>query len=150
MMKLVLLEKVANFGSVGEVINVKSGFGRNYLIPYGKAVPATAANIAEIEKNRTALETKAAQVLQAAQERAQALQDLKVVISAQAAEEGKLYGSVDAREIASAITAAGVSVEKSEVKLPNGVIRETGEHEVELYLSGEVKGTVKVEIIPEK
>ena len=143
-MEVILLEKVGKLGTVGDKVNVKSGFGRNYLLPQGKAVTATETNIAEFEARRAELEEAAANKREAAEIRAGKLEDLKVTITAKAGDEGKLFGSVGARDIADAITAAGVDVAKAEVKLPTGTLRETGEYDIDLQLHVDVMQTVKL------
>lgn len=148
-MQVILLEKVGKLGDLGDQVNVKSGFGRNFLIPYGKAVPATAASIAEFEARRAELEQAAAEKKSTAQARADKLDGLLVTIAANAGEEGKLFGSIGTRDIADAISAAGVEVNKSEVKLPLGVIRETGEFEIDIQVHTDIMQTVKVNVIPE-
>lgn len=148
-MKVILQEKVANLGNIGDQVNVKAGYGRNYLIPYGKAVPATPEAIAEFEKHRAELEKAQAELLDAAKKRAKALEGLDVTVSARASEEGKLFGSVNPREIADAITKAGIEVEKREIDLPEGPIRMLGEYEIHVHLDADVKTTVKVKVVGE-
>ncbi|VUD40592.1 50S ribosomal protein L9 [Thalassocella blandensis] len=143
-MEVILLEKVGKLGTVGDKVNVKSGFGRNFLLPQGKAVTATESNIADFEARRAELELAAANQKEAAEIRAGKLEDLKVTITAKAGDEGKLFGSVGARDIAEAITAAGVDVEKAEVKLPTGTLREVGEFDIDLQLHVDVTQTVKL------
>ena len=143
-MKVILQEEVANLGNVGDQVSVKPGFGRNYLIPYNKAVPATPEAIADFEKRRAELEKAAVKLLAAAKQRADKLADLSVTLSANAGEEGKLFGSISPRDIAEAITEAGIAVEKREVDLPEGPIRTTGEYEVHVQLHSDVKATVKL------
>ncbi len=149
-MRVILLEKVANLGKVGDQVKVKPGFGRNFLIPESKAIPATAANIAVFETRRAELEKAEAQNLQAAEKRLAALNALKVVISAKAGDEGKLFGSVAARDVALAMTQAGVEVAKREIDLPEGPLRTIGEHEVTVNLHSDVIAKIKVEIVPLK
>ncbi len=128
----------------------KAGFGRNYLIPQGKAVYATDANTAEFEARRSELETAAASQLQAAESRAEAITALgTVTIPANAGEEGKLFGSVGTRDISDAIIAAGCDVDKAEVRLPEGALRELGEYEIAIQVHGEVTATVSLEVVPE-
>ncbi len=148
-MKVILLQKVANLGGLGDQVSVKPGFGRNFLIPYGKAVPATADNIAAFEAKRAEYEAKAAAIFAAADSRKQALEGAAVTISANASAEGKLFGSVGARDIAEAFTAAGHKLEKSEVIMGEGAIRRTGEFEVTVHLHADVETKVKVTVAPE-
>ena len=148
-MDVILLEKVKNLGSLGARVSVKPGYGRNFLIPKGKAVPATEANIAAFDARRAELERQEAEVLAAAQSRAAQLAEIAVVIAAKSGDEGKLFGSVGTRDIAEAITASGVSVDKSEVRLPNGAIRNTGEYIVTLHLHSDVNAEVSVTVVAE-
>ena len=148
-MKVILLQKVANLGALGDQVSVKPGFGRNFLIPYGKAVPATADNIAAFEAKRAEYEAKAAAILSAASARKQSLEGASVTISANASAEGKLFGSVGARDIAEAFTAAGHKLEKSEVIMGEGPIRRTGEFEVTVHLHADVETKVGVNVVPE-
>ena len=148
-MEVILLEKIGKLGELGDKVNVKSGFGRNYLIPQGKAVSATAANVARFEERRAELEAAAAEALSAAQTRAEALEGKDVTISAVAGDEGKLFGSIGARDIADAINATGAEIDKSEVRLPNGVLRNTGEYEIAVQLHSEVAVTVNLKIVAE-
>src|SRR5262245_28101091 len=130
---VILLEKIRNLGALGQRVKVKSGYGRNYLIPKGKAVFATEANIKKFELRRAELEKIEADALAAAVKKQEALRALQVItITSKAGEEGKLFGSVGTRDIAAAITAAGVEVTKSEVSLPTGVLRQVGEYEIEI------------------
>ena len=149
-MRVILLEKVANLGKVGDQVKVKSGFGRNYLVPQGKAVRATADNIASFEARRADLEKAAEGVLQAAQKREEELQKLKVVIAAQAGDEGRLFGSVGPSDVAKAISDAGIAVAKREVDLPEGPIRHVGKHEVTLNLHSDVSAKIEIEVVPLK
>lgn len=148
-MDIILLEKVKNLGALGARVSVKPGYGRNFLIPQGKAVPATEANVAAFEARRAELERQEAEVLASAQARAAQLAEVAVVIAAKSGDEGKLFGSVGTRDIAEAITAAGVSVDKSEVRLPNGAIRNTGEYTVTLHLHSDVNAEVSVTVVAE-
>ncbi len=145
-MEVILLEKVGKLGNVGDKVLVKSGFGRNFLVPQGKALPATEANLAEFETRRVELEIAAGNKKAAAEQRAKELSELTVTITANAGDEGKLFGSVGARDIANAITSAGVEVTKSEVKLPEGALREIGEFDVDVQVHSEVIQSVKVTI----
>ncbi len=148
-MQVILLEKVGRLGNLGDQVNVKPGYGRNYLLPLGKAVAATKENIAEFETRRAALEAAAAERRGTAEARAAKLAELVVTIAANAGDEGKLFGSIGTRDIADAITAAGVAVEKSEVRLPNGVIRETGEFQVDVQLHSDVMQAITLRVVAE-
>ncbi len=149
-MEVVLLEKILNLGELGEKVKVKPGFGRNFLIPQKKAVPATPENVEKFEAQRAELEKAQADTLKAAQARADALNEFAVTIPAKAATEGKLYGSIGTAEIAAAITEAGQGVEKREVRLPEGALRELGEHEVSLHFHTDVDVIVTVNIIADE
>ncbi len=146
-MEVILLEKVANLGSLGDKVKVKAGYGRNFLLPYGKAVPATVENIKAFEERRAELEKAAAEKLAAAQARAEALEGASFTITSKAGEEGKLFGSIGVRDVADAITAGGTDVEKSEVRLPEGPIRLTGEYEIELQLHTDVEVTINLAVV---
>ncbi|AGH38103.1 50S ribosomal protein L9 [Bibersteinia trehalosi USDA-ARS-USMARC-188] len=149
-MQVILLDKVAHLGTVGDQVTVKAGFARNFLIPQGKAVMATAANIAHFEARRAELEAKAAEALAAASARAAAIANLAaVVITSKAGDDGRLFGSVGARDIADAVSAAGVEVVKSEVRLGEGALRTIGEHEVKLHLHPEVNAVVTINVTAE-
>ncbi|MCW4455466.1 50S ribosomal protein L9 [Flavobacterium sp. MXW15] len=145
-MKLILLQKVTNLGGLGELVDVKPGYGRNFLVPTGKAVPATAANIAEFEAKRAEYEAKAKAIHDDAEARKAKLEGASVTIAANASTEGKLYGSVGPRDIAEAFTAIGLPLEKSEVILGEGAFRNVGEYEVIVHLHADVETTVKVVI----
>ena len=148
-MQLILLEKVANLGNLGDKVNVKAGYGRNYLLPYGKATAATAANLAAFEERRAELEKAAADKKASAETRAAQLAELEVTITATAGDEGKLFGSIGTHDVADALTASGVEVQKSEVRLPNGVLRTTGEHEVSFQVHSEVFAKLTVNVVAE-
>ncbi len=148
-MQLILLQKVVNLGSLGDKVDVKPGYGRNYLVPQGKAVPATAANLATFEAKRAEYEAKAQAMTDGAESRRSKLDGVSVTIKANASTEGKLYGSVTARDIAEALTAAGHKVNKSEVIMGEGALRHIGEFDVLVHLHAEVEVTVKVVIEPE-
>ena len=148
-MQVILLEKVHNLGNLGDKIKVRPGYGRNYLIPYGKAVSATPAKRAKIAARRAELEQSAKEALITAQARADKLKEVVIQISAKAGDEGKLFGSVGTRDIADALTAQGVTVVKSEILLPNGVIRQTGEYEIGVMLHSDIRVNVKINIVPE-
>ena len=149
-MEIILLEKTRNLGNLGDKVKVRDGYGRNFLIPHGKAVPATEANIKFFEERRAELEKQANDKLAAAQARADKLTEIgSVTIPAKAGDEGKLFGSVGTRDIAEAITAAGVAVAKAEVLMPNGAIRNTGDFELTVQLHSDVAATIKVSVVPE-
>lgn len=149
-MDVILLEKVGKLGTVGDKVTVKAGFGRNYLVPQGKAIAASTRNIAEFEARRAELEAAADDRKTAAQGRAKLLAARELfTITAKAGDEGKLFGSVGARDIADAITAAGVKVSKAEVKLPQGTLRDVGEYEIDVQLHVDVTQTVKLVIATE-
>jgi large subunit ribosomal protein L9 len=148
-MQLILLQKVVNLGSLGDKVNVKPGYGRNYLIPYGKAVPATADNLAQFEARRADYEAKANEILSSAEARKAKLEGAAVTIKANASTEGKLYGSVGPRDIADAFSAAGYTLEKSEVVMGEGPLRRTGEFDILVHLHADVETTVKVTVVPE-
>ena len=149
-MQVILLEKIGRLGDIGDQVDVKSGFGRNFLVPQGKAVPSTPANIAMFEERRAELEATSAEKLTAAEGRAKLIEQMsEISIVANASEEGKLFGSVGTREIADAVTAAGQEIEKSEVLLPEGVIREVGEYDIDLQLHADVTSSVKLIITAE-
>ena len=145
-MELVLLQKVKNLGALGDKVKVKPGYGRNYLVPQGKAVPATEKNVAEFEKRRADYEAKANSILAAAETRKAALEGAAITLKANASPEGKLFGSVGPRDIAEAFSAAGHPLEKSEVVMGEGPLRHTGEFEVQVHLHADVHTTVKVVI----
>lgn len=148
-MEVILLEKIANLGGLGDKVTIKAGYGRNYLIPSGKAVAATQQKIAEFEARRAELEKAAAEKLAAAQARATAISKLQVVITHKAGDEGRLFGSVGTHNIAEAITAAGVAVEKAEVRLPHGAIRHLGEFPIDIQLHSDVVVTLPITIAAE-
>ena len=148
-MDLILLDIISNLGNLGDKVTVKPGYGRNFLVPQGKAVPATPEKLAEFEQRREELEKKAASELAGAQARAEALAQLLVTIAQKAGEEGRLYGSVGTKDIADAATAAGAELHKSEVRLPSGPIRHTGEYEISVQLHSDVIGKLSVHIVPE-
>ncbi len=148
-MEVILLDKVGRLGAIGDKVTVKSGYGRNFLLPQGKAIAATAKNIADFEARRAELEAAAAGKIADATARAEKLAALEVTIAANAGDEGRLFGSIGTRDIADAITAAGVTVAKSEVRLPQGVLRETGQYEIDVQLHAEVIQSVKLAVIPE-
>jgi large subunit ribosomal protein L9 len=146
---VILLQRIKNLGQLGDKVSVKPGYGRNFLIPQGKAVAATEANTAAFEARRAELERQEAALLTSAQERAAQLAEVNVVITAKAGDEGKLFGSVGTRDIADALTASGLEVDRSEVRLPNGALRHTGEFNVAVQLHHDVMAEVLVTIIAE-
>lgn len=147
-MEIILQRKVPNLGNIGDRVSVKNGYGRNYLLPQGLAVTATENNVAKFEARRSELEKQEKDSFEAAQKRASQLADLEVKISAQASDEGKLYGSIGTAEIARAITEHGVSIQKKEVNLPNGVLRTIGEYTIQLSLHSDVSVPVKLQVLP--
>ena len=148
-MNVILLERVANLGNLGDAVKVKAGYGRNFLIPQGKAVPATPENVEKFEARRAELEQTAAEKLSTAEARKDAISALSITLTQKAGEEGKLFGSVGTSDIAHAITDAGVAVEKREVRLPNGPIRQIGEHNIEIELHSDVVASITVVVNPE-
>jgi large subunit ribosomal protein L9 len=148
-MEVILLEKVANLGNLGDKVTIKAGYGRNFLVPTGKAVPATAQKIAEFEARRAELEKAAATKLNAAQARANDLGKLAVVIKHKAGDEGRLFGSIGTHNIAEAITLAGVAIGKHEVRLPNGTIRNVGDYAVDINLHTDVVATINIKVAAE-
>ena len=149
MMEVILLENLGKMGNLGDKVNVKAGYGRNYLVPYGKAVPATKENLANFEARRAELEKAAVESKGGADARAQALEGKEITISANAGEEGKLFGSIGTREIAEALAAADLEVDKNEVRMPEGAIRQVGEYAIDIQLHTEVTATIKVSVQPE-
>jgi large subunit ribosomal protein L9 len=148
-MQIILLENVANLGKLGDLVNVKSGFARNFLVPQGKATIATEDNIAKFESRRVELEKASDDKLQAAQARAKELEGQSIEIASLASEEGKLFGSISVFDIADAFTSKGLEMNKSEVRLPEGPLKDLGEHQVEVSVHTEVVFNVTVNIIPE-
>ncbi len=149
-MEVILLKNVENLGSLGDKVSVKAGYGRNYLIPSGNAVPATAENLAAFEARRAELEKAAAEAREIANGRRDQLEALPpITIACRAGDEGRLFGSVGTSDIAEAVSKAGVDVQKHEVRLPQGPFRVAGEYEVQLHLHADVEAMVKVEVVPE-
>jgi len=148
-MEVILLEKIANLGNLGDKVTIKSGYGRNYLVPQGKAVAATAKKIAEFEERRAELEKAAAEKLNAAQKLGNELSKLEIVITHKAGDEGRLFGSVGTHNIAEAITAAGTVVEKQQIRLPHGAIRHIGEYPIDINLHSDVIVTLTIKIAAE-
>jgi large subunit ribosomal protein L9 len=150
-MEVILLENIENLGSLGDKVSVKSGFARNFLVPHGKAKVATAANLAEFEAQRTELEKASAEAMGDAQGRQQAIEALGTLeIVAKVGSEGKLFGSIGTADIADAISAAGVTVEKREVRLPDGAIRTTGEHQIDIHVYTDVDSSVTISVVGEE
>ncbi len=149
-MEVILLEKQRNLGNLGDKIAVKPGYARNYLIPHGKAVRATKENIVQFEARRAELEKLQADHLSKAQARADKLAELIVTITANAGDDGKLFGSVGTKDIAEAVTTAGIAIEKHEVLLPNGTLRQLGEYEVQIQLHSDLVSVVKLAIVSDK
>ncbi len=148
-MEVILLEKMVNLGALGDKIKVKSGYARNYLIPQGKATVATSQKMAEFEARRAELEERANEQLQAARARGEALSKLMVSIPHKAGEEGRLFGSVGVHNIAEAICAAGIAVDKHEIRLPSGAIRQLGDFDIQIALHTDVVITLSIKIVAE-
>jgi large subunit ribosomal protein L9 len=149
-MEIILLQKVANLGNIGDRVKVKPGYGRNFLLPQGKATLATADNIKKFETRRTELEKVAREDLTGAQARAAKLEGFKLSVTAKAGGEGKLFGSIGTSDIAEAVRKAGHSIERSEVRLPHGPIRQAGDHIVQLHLHTDVTVDLPVTIVAEE
>lgn len=145
-MNVILLEKVQNLGGLGEQVTVKSGYARNFLIPQGKAKPATKDNVAEFEARRAELEKQAADTLAAAQAVYEKINGMVVKVEASAGDEGKLFGSVGTQDIADALSASGFEVERRQVRLPQGPMRTTGTFEIDIQLHTDVVAAINVEI----
>ncbi|MDX2350471.1 MAG: 50S ribosomal protein L9 [Porticoccus sp.] len=149
-MEVILLEQVGKLGTIGDKVNVKAGYGRNYLVPTSKAVFATAANLAAFEARRAELEAAAAEQRTAAEARGEKLAALDTItIAANAGDEGKLFGSIGTQDIADALTAVGAEVVKSEVKLPEGALREIGEYDIDIQLHSDVTQVIKLAVVAE-
>ena len=149
-MEVILLQKVANLGNIGDRVKVRSGFGRNFLLPQGKATLATPENVARFEARRAELEHQAREHLSSAEERATAMKDFKLTIHAKAGTEGKLVGSIGTSDIAEELTRANFKVERSEVRMPHGPLRMVGEHTVNLHLHADVDVPLQVTIVAEE
>ena len=148
-MEVILLETIAKLGDLGDRVTVKSGYGRNFLIPQKKAVPATFENLELFEARRAELEKVAGEKLADAHGRAETINSMAISIQTKAGEEGKLFGSITVRDIAEAAKAKGVALEKSEVRLPEGPIRELGDFEIDVRLHPEVGAVLKLAVVPE-
>ena len=149
-MNVILLDKVENLGDIGDLVTVKPGYGRNYLLPQGKATLATRANMAEVEARRAELEKAAAEELAAAKDRAKLIDGMELVVPANAGEEGKLFGSVGPIDICEAFEKVGVEVERSEVRMPEGPIHELGDYEIGLHLHADVNVEVNLKVVAEE
>ena len=149
-MNVILLEAVENLGSIGDLVKVKPGYGRNYLLPQGKAALATPENIKAIEARRAELEKAAAEELAKAQERAKGFENLELVIHANAGSEGKLFGSVGPIDIVEALSAVQVEAERSEIRMPDGPIQELGEFPIGVHLHSEVNAEILVKVVGEE
>ena len=149
-MQVILLEKVLNVGDLGEVVKVKEGYARNYLIPQGKAKRATSENIKLLEERRAELEKAAHEFPAAAEQRAAQLKEFKLILPSKAGTEGKLFGSIGTADIAEAATKAGIKIERSEVRLPNGALRSVGDHSVVLHLHADIDVPLAVTIVAEE
>jgi len=150
-MEVILLENIENLGSVGDKVNVKSGFARNYLVPHAKAKVATAANVAEFEATRAELEKAATEALATAESRKQAIEALDAIeVTAKVGSEGKLFGSIGVADVCDAIEANGLTVEKSEIRMPEGALRSVGEHIVDIHLYTDVDTQVTINIVGEE
>jgi len=149
-MDVILLEKVAKLGNLGDKVSVKSGYGRNFLIPQKKAVPATAANLESFEARRADLEKEAAAKLATAQKRAEQLKELELTLAVKAGEEGKLFGSIGTRDLADLISSTGIEASKAEIRLPNGPLRTTGTFDITLQVHADVTTSLTVHVVPEE
>ncbi|MCP4187797.1 MAG: 50S ribosomal protein L9 [Gammaproteobacteria bacterium] len=150
-MEVILLENIENLGSLGDKVSVKAGFARNYLVPHGKAKMATATNLAEFEARRVELENAAAEAKAHGEARQQAIEALGAIeITAKVGSEGKLFGSIGTSDIADAISAAGQEVEKREIRLPDGAIRNTGEHQIDIHLYTDIDTSVTINVVGEE
>ncbi|WP_104202702.1 50S ribosomal protein L9 [Billgrantia saliphila] len=148
-MEVILLDNIGKLGGLGDKVSVKPGYGRNYLVPYGLAVPATKDNVEAFEAQRAELEAQAAERKAIAESRAAQLAEIELSLVAKAGEEGKLFGSIGPRDLAEALGQAGIEVAKSEVRMPEGPIRQTGEYDIDLHLHAEVDATVRVVVVAE-
>jgi len=149
-MQVILLERVQNLGELGDSVKVKPGYARNFLIPQGRAVIATSANLAEFEAKRAELERQEAEALAAVQARAQALEGTEITIARKTGEEGKLFGSVGPQDIADALTAAGMEVGRHEVRLLSDTLRQIGDYEVGVHLYADVEASITVHVVAEE
>lgn len=148
-MEVILLDNIGKLGDLGDKVTVKPGYGRNYLVPYGLAVPATRDNVEAFEAQRAELEAQAVERKQEAEARAEQLNDIELSLVAKAGDEGKLFGSIGPRDLADALAQAGIDVAKSEVRMPEGPLRATGEYDIQLHLHAEVDATVRIVVVAE-
>ncbi|PMR76646.1 50S ribosomal protein L9 [Billgrantia endophytica] len=148
-MEVILLDNIGKLGGLGDKVAVKPGYGRNYLVPYGLAVPATKDNVEAFEAQRAELEAHAAERKAEAEARAAQLNEIELSLVSKAGDEGKLFGSIGPRDLAEALAQAGLDVAKSEVRMPDGPIRQTGEYDIDLHLHAEVDATVRVVVVAE-
>jgi large subunit ribosomal protein L9 len=148
-MEVILLDNIGKLGGLGDKVTVKPGYGRNYLVPYGLAVPATKENVEAFETQRAELEAQAAERKSEAEARAEQLNDIELSLVAKAGDEGKLFGSIGPRDLADALAQAGIDVAKSEVRMPEGPIRATGEYDIQLHLHAEVDATIRIVVVAE-
>ncbi|AMD01288.1 MULTISPECIES: 50S ribosomal protein L9 [Halomonas] len=148
-MEVILLDNIGKLGGLGDKVAVKPGYGRNYLVPYGLAVPATKDNVEAFNAQRAELEAQAAERKAEAEARAAQLNEIELSLVSKAGDEGKLFGSIGPRDLAEALGQAGIDVAKSEVRMPQGPIRQTGEYDIELHLHAEVDATVRVVVVAE-
>lgn len=149
-MQVILLEAVENLGKLGDTVKVKPGYARNYLLPQGKAMPATKENLAEVEAHRAELERQEAEALAAAKARAEQLEGREVTVVRKAGDEGKLFGSVGPADIAEALSAEGVEVERQEIRLPADTIRQTGEYSIGVHLHVDVETTITLHVVADE
>lgn len=148
-MEVILLDNIGKLGDLGDKVTVKPGYGRNYLVPYGLAVPATKENVEAFEAQRAELEAQATERKREAEARAEQLNDIELSLVAKAGDEGKLFGSIGPRDLADALAQAGIDVAKSEVRMPEGPIRATGEYDIQLHLHAEVDATIRIVVVAE-
>ena len=149
-MQVILMEKVVNLGALGDVVKVKDGFARNFLIPQGKAKRATPANLKEFENRRSELEKKANEQLTGAQERGAKLEGMKIDIAQKAGVDGRLFGSVTNADIAEALTKGGIEVKKAEIRMPQGPLKHIGEFPLVIQLHSDVLANITVHVVPEQ
>ena len=149
-MNVILLDNVENLGGIGDLVSVKAGYGRNYLLPQGKAALATKDNMAEFEARRDGLEKAAAEELTAAKARAELIEGMELVISANVGAEGKLFGSIGPIDITEAFSKVGVDVQRSEIRMPDGPIHEVGEFTIGVHLHTEINAAVTVKVVAEE